>query len=429
MKTLISGGVLVDPVSRLEAPRRILIENERILDVFPPGAETGLDNETRVIDAAGCMVVPGLIDMHVHLREPGEEYKETVATGLAAAAAGGFTTVACMANTNPVNDNRSVTEWILRQARAASATTLRPIAAMTLGLNGEHLCEYGELAEAGVVAVSDDGRWVKNGQVMRRVLEYAGLFGLTAITHAEDPVLSAGGVMNEGLTATRLGLTGIPAAAEETAIFRDIKLAQLTGQAIHIAHVSTAGSVDIIRRAKSDGLPVTAETAPHYVTLTEEAVTGYDANAKMNPPLRSAIDREALIQGLADGTIDVIASDHAPHSILEKDLEFDRAAFGIVGLETSLALTLELVRQKRLTLIQAVACLSANPARILNIEGGVIAPGKTADLTIIDLDQTWVCDPERFLSKGRNTPFAGRPMTGRAVLTMTRGIMTHNLLD
>ncbi|MBU2549417.1 MAG: dihydroorotase [Proteobacteria bacterium] len=424
MRLLIRGGRVVDPGQGLDAPRDVLIEDGRVAGLLDPGRGAG---ETAVIEAAGRVVCPGLIDMHVHLREPGQEYKETIATGTAAAVAGGYTAVACMPNTIPVNDNRSVTEYILQQARAAGLARVWPVAAMTVGSEGRALCEYADLLEAGAVAVSDDGRPVADPQIMRRVLEYARMVGLPAITHAEDPSLSAGGCMNEGRTSTWLGLAGIPAAAEETAVFRDVTLAGLTGAALHVAHVSTAGSVEIVRRAKAAGYRVTAETAPHYFTLTEEAVVGYRTEAKMNPPLRAARDRDAIRAGLADRTLDAVATDHAPHSILEKDVEFDRAAFGIVGLETGLALTLDLVREGVVDLLRAVEILSTAPARILGLPGGSLTPGGPADVTIIDLDRPWVVKGEDFKSLGRNTPFEGRAMTGRAVMTLVGGRVVHNL--
>jgi dihydroorotase len=298
---------------------------------------------------------------------------------------------------------------------------------MTKGLKGEELCEYGDLIEAGAVAVSDDGKPVANAGVMRRVLEYLRIFDLPAISHSEEPSLSEGGAMNEGLTATWMGVAGIPAAAEETAIFRDIRLAEMTGHPLHIAHVSTAGSVDIIRRAKAAGIRVTAETAPHYFTLTDKACLGYRTEAKMNPPLRTPKDVEAVRAGLADGTLDAVATDHAPHASVEKDVEFDHAAFGIVGLETSLPLTLELVRSGVLSLAGAVAAMTVNPARILKIPGGSLAKGSPADVTIIDMEREWVVDSSLFKTKGRNTPFNGLTMKGQAVMTLVQGIKVHSL--
>ena len=421
MRVLIKGGRVVDPSRNLDARLEVLIEDGRVLDLVPPGGEGGFGGEAELIQAEGLVVAPGLIDMHVHLREPGHEYKETIASGTAAAAAGGFTAVAAMPNTRPVNDNRSVTEFILAQAVKAGLARVYPVSAMTVGLAGEVLCEYGEQAEAGAVAVSDDGRPVSDAQTMRRVLEYARAFDLPAISHAEDPRLSAGGVMNEGLVSCRLGLAGLPAVSEESCVFRDVMLAALTGAQLHLAHISTAGGVEIVRRAKARGLRVTAETAPHYFTLTEEAVIGYRTEAKMNPPLRTQADVEAVRQGLADGTLDAVATDHAPQSSLEKEVEFDQAAFGIVGLETALPLTLALVRQKGLTLSQAVAALSTHPARILHLPGGSLAPGALADVTLIDLEQEWVVRAEKFRSLSRNTPFEGFKVQGRAVMTLLAG--------
>jgi len=421
MRILIKNGRVVDPAQGLDDLRDVLIEDDRILELVTPGTESGFTNEVEIIDAAGLVITPGLIDMHVHLREPGEEYKETIATGTAAAAAGGFTAVAAMPNTIPINDNRSLTEFILNQTRLTGLVRVYPIAAMTVGSRGEELCQYGELAEAGAVAVSDDGKPVTNSEVMRRVLEYSQVFNLLAISHAEDLSLVTGGVMNEGALATRLGLAGIPAAAEELGVYRDIHLAALAEASLHIAHVSTAGSVEIIRQAKASGLRITAETAPHYFSLTEEAVIGYRTEAKMNPPLRTQKDVEAIRQGLADGTLDAIATDHAPHSELEKEVEFDQAAFGIVGLETSLSLTLNLVREGYLSLSRAVELMSANPAKILGVPGGTLTPGQAADLTLIDLDSTWTVKASEFKSLGRNTPFEGFTMKGQAVLVMVAG--------
>ena len=429
MRVIIRGGRVVDPSQGLDELRDILVEDGRILDLAVPGGVNGFSDGTDVIEATGLVVSPGLIDIHTHLREPGHEYKETIATGTAAAAAGGFTAVAAMPNTKPVNDSRAVTEFILSQALLAGRIRVLPIAAMTVGSKGETLSPYGELVEAGIVAVSDDGRPVENARMMRRVLEYSKAFGLLPISHAEDLTLSADGVMNEGLVSTRLGLEGIPRAAEEIAVYRDIHLAELAGSTIHLAHISTAGSVEIIRQAKSRGLNVSAETAPHYFTLTEEEVVGYRTEAKMNPPLRTRTDVEAIKEGLADGTLDAIATDHAPHSEIEKDIEFEQAAFGIIGLETALSLTLELVREGTLSLSSAISAMSTNPANLLGVGGGTLAKGQAADLTLIDLDRNWVVETGSLKSLGKNTPFQGRAMMGRAVLTMVRGEVVLSLHD
>ncbi len=416
---LIKGALVVDPAENLETRRDLLIDHGRIAAIEPPGAISG--EGRRVIEAQGLVLTPGLIDMHVHLREPGEEYKETIETGTRAAVQGGFTAVACMPNTRPVNDTAAVTRFILEQAKAAGLARVYPVAAISMGSLGESLSEYGDQREAGAVAVSDDGRPVLNSMLMRRALEYARTFGLPVISHAEDLELRGAGVMHEGRVSLELGLKGIPAAAEEVMIFRDITLAALTGGRLHIAHVSTAGSVELIRRAKAAGLPVTAETAPHYFSLTDEAVYGYDTNAKVNPPLRPATDQAAVKAGLQDGALDAIASDHAPHTSLEKDLEFQAAAFGLIGLETSLGLSLKLVHDGVLTLSQLVARMSRNPARILGVAGGSLAVGAPADLTLIDLNREWTVEMKTFASKSRNCPFQGWTLKGRSVMTIVGG--------
>jgi dihydroorotase len=416
---LITGALAVDPAQNLEETRDVLIEDGRIAALEPPGVIS--PEGRRVIDAQGLVAAPGLIDMHVHLREPGEEYKETIETGTAAAARGGFTAVACMPNTRPVNDSAAVTRYILDQAGAKGHARVYPVGAISVGSRGEVLSEYADLKAAGAVAVSDDGWPVMNSLLMRRALEYARTFELPVISHAEDLLLRADGVMHEGRVSVRLGLAGIPAAAEEVMIYRDLRLARLTGGRLHIAHVSTAGAVAIIREAKAGGLNVTAETAPHYFSLTDEAVLGFDTHAKVNPPLRSEWDRLAVIEGLADGTLDAVASDHAPHSVLEKDLEFAAAAFGLIGLETSLGLTLRLVHAGEISLGRAVALMSTNPARILGVPGGTLAVGSPADITLIDLHQEWTVDVNTFASKSRNCPFQGWTLQGKAVVTILGG--------
>jgi dihydroorotase len=419
MSLLIRGGRVIDPSNKIDGIYDVLVEDGKIVEVTSHVSR--LTSHAEIIDASGKIVVPGLIDIHVHLREPGFEWKETIKTGTAAAVAGGFTSVACMANTSPVNDEPSVTEYILKKAKGEGSCNVFPIGAISKGLKGEELANIGELKEAGCVAISDDGRPVTNADLMRRALEYASNFGLAVISHAEDLALAKGGVMNEGVVATRLGLKGIPNAAEDVMVARDIALAELTGAGLHIAHVSTKASVRIIRDAKARGAKVTAETAPHYFTLTEEAAEGYNTNAKMNPPLRTAEDVEAIKEGLRDGTIDCIATDHAPHEPDSKDVEFPLAANGIIGLETSLPLTLRLVEEGILTLPQAVERLTVNPAKAIGLNKGTLSVGADADITIIDLTDEWTVDPPKLKSKSKNTPFAGWKMKGRAVATVVRG--------
>jgi dihydroorotase len=416
----ITNGRIIDPANGVDQTGDLLIIAGRIASA---GEEAPPD--TTEIDAAGCWVVPGLTDMHVHLREPGQEYKEDILSGARAAAAGGFTSIACMPNTEPVNDCAAVTAMI--RARAAQAAVrVYPVGAVSKGSEGRQLAEFGELRAAGAVAVTDDGRPVEDSQLMRRALEYAGDFGLVVISHSEDRSL-ASGVMNEGVVSTRLGLKGIPTAAESIMVFREIALAEFTGQRVHIAHVSAASSIDLIRAAKARGVRVTAETAPHYFTLTDEAVFGYDTNAKMNPPLRSAADREAVRVALADGTLDVIATDHAPHSILEKETEFDTAANGIIGLETAVPLALDLVRDGVVDAGRMVALMAVNPATILGLDAGNLAPGAVADVTIIDPEREFVYTADQVVSKSRNTPFLGWRLKGRAVLTMVGGEVRYRL--
>jgi dihydroorotase len=415
----------VDPDRNFHGPADVLLEGDRVMAVEEPGHLRQV-NGAREIDATGLHVVPGLIDMHVHLREPGYEYKETIRSGAAAAAAGGFTSVACMANTNPVNDNAAVTSYILDQARVARGAEVFAIGAVSVGLQGERLAEIGEMHRAGIVAVSDDGMPVGDAALMRRALEYCRMFDMPVIAHEEDPQLSAGGVMNEGVTSLRLGLRGIPAAAEEAMVARDVALAQLTGGRLHVAHVSTARAVSLIRDARARGIAVSGEASGHHLWLTEEAVEDYNTNAKMNPPLRTAADVAALRAAVADGTIEVIASDHAPHHRDEKEIEFDAAAMGIVGLETTLPLVLRLVEEGVLGLTDAIARMTVGPARILRIPRGTLGRGAIANVTIFDLAREWVVDASAFRSKGRNTPFDGWPVRGRAVLTILGGKIVHD---
>jgi dihydroorotase len=427
MMRLIRGGRIIDPSQNIDEKMDLLIREGKILKAgrnldetlanFPDTTPVDLD----ILDVTGCIVVPGLIDMHTHLRDPGFEYKETIQSGTTAAAAGGFTAVACMPNTNPVNDSRSVTEYIVKRAAECGLARVYPIAAISRALEGRYLSEFQDLKDAGAVAFSDDGKPVLNSALMRRSLEYAFSIGLPVISHCEDVQLSAGGVMNEGLASTELGLAGIPSLAEEVMVARDILIAGYTGTSVHIAHVSTAGSVALIRNAKQRGIPVTAETAPHYFSMTDDAVRDYDTNTKVNPPLRTAMDVESIKEGLRDGTIDAIASDHAPHAVTEKELEYDLASFGISGLETSLSLSLKLVFEGILTLPQLIAKMSTLPARILSVHGGTLKEGSLADITVIDLEKVWTVDPSTFRSKGRNSPFAGRQLRGKALLTFVGG--------
>ena len=423
MLMLIKGGRVMDP-GNLDGIMDILIADGKIAEIKKGGLSGGEYPEAGIIDASDKIVTPGLIDMHVHLREPGHEYKETIETGCLAAAFGGFTAICCMPNTNPVNDCSQVTKYILQRAKAANTVRVYPVAAISKGSKGKSLCEYGELKEAGAIAISDDGNPVINSQLMRRALEYSKGFDLPVISHCEDLDLAAGGAMNEGAVATRLGLAGIPNVAESIMVFRDIALCELTGVPVHIAHVSTRESVRAIRDAKKRGIPVTAETAPHYFTLTDESVKKYNTNAKMYPPLRSGKDREAIRRGIADGTIDVIASDHAPHSPIEKHVEFDRAANGIIGLETSVSLALKLVEDGVIPMTVFVEKMSTNPARILGLEHGLLV-GRRADMTIIDPERPYHINADNFKSLSRNTPFDGRDMKGKAILTMVGGKIVY----
>jgi dihydroorotase len=419
-RLLLKGGRVVDPSRGLYDTLDVLLGEEGVEEVGRRVAARG----ATVFEAKGLVVCPGFIDLHTHLREPGQEDKETIRTGTRAAAAGGFTAVCAMPNTDPVNDHAGITRAVLEKAKAEGATRVYPIGAITRGSQGEELAEYGDLKEAGCVAVSDDGRPVTSARVMRRALEYARAFDLAVIDHCEEPTLSEKAVMNEGPVATLLGLRGAPAAAETIVVARDIELAALTGGRLHVAHVSAAGSVEAIRRGKAKGVRVTAEATPHHLLLTDQAVKDgeYDTATKMNPPLRSEADRQALLDGLRDGTLDCIATDHAPHTVDDKRVEFDLAAFGIVGLETAVALCLDrLVHSGLLELEQLVALFSTHPARVLGLPGGTLRPGSPADVTVLDLSRKRQVDPKRFESKGRSTPFAGLILKGWPVLTIVGG--------
>jgi len=430
---LIHGARVLDPGRGVDAVEDLLLGREGIL-----ASRTATPVAT--IDARGLLLVPGFVDLHCHLREPGEEHKETIRTGLEAAARGGFTTVCAMPNTRPPIDNAAVVERVLAAAGAAGRGRVLPIGCVTAGRAGEHLAELAELAEAGCVAFSDDGSPVADAELMRRALEYAGGLGLPIIDHCEDPALARGGVMHEGWVATRLGLRGQPAAAEEAMAARDIRLAALTGAHVHLAHISTAGTVALLRQAKREGLPITAEVTPHHLALTHEAVLygppdsllpAYDTHARVNPPLRAESDRRACLEALADGTIDCVATDHAPHARTDKECEFDIAAPGISGLETALGVLLTLVDEGALTLERAIEAVTIGPVRALGLDRrlpglGTLAPGAPADAVLIDLDARWQVEPEHFASLGKNTPFRGRTLRGRVVATFSGGRLIYD---
>ena len=420
---LIRGGRVLDPGSGRDDVADVLVEDGRVVAV-----EARLDAaDAQVLDAAGLWVGPAFVDLHAHLREPGQEYKEDIGSGGRAAVAGGFGAVACMANTQPVNDDPSVTEYILERARSDSPARVYPIAAATRGLEGRVMTELDTLVRSGAVAFSDDGKTIMDSGVMRRVLEYSTLVKRPVIVHAEDRTLVGEGVVNEGPVSTRLGLPGNPAAAEAVQVARDLILAELAGAHLHVAHVSTAAAVDLIRAARERGLHVTAEVTPHHLTLTDEAALGYDTNTKMAPPLRSRADVEACRRGLADGTLDAIATDHAPHAVHEKEVDFAEAPPGITGLETAFAVVLDLVRARELAPLELLRRLSTNPARILGVEGGTLAAGATADLVVLDPEHEWVYDPMKGFSKSTNSPWAGSRLRGRAVATFVGGRLVYQL--
>jgi dihydroorotase len=425
MRLLITNGYLIDPSQGLNSGNNLLIEDGRIIGLLD--RSEGVPEGAEVLDATGLVVAPGFIDLHTHLREPGQEYKETIETGAAAAVAGGWTSVCAMPNTDPVNDSPAVTRFIIEQAERARLANVFPIGAITKGSTGTELAEMGEMARAGIVAVSDDGRPVPSAGMMRRAMEYATGFDLTVVDHCEDRSLSANGSMHEGRWSLILGLRGMPAAAEEIDAVRDCLLARLTGARMHLAHVSTRGALEAVRRAKESGLPVTCEVTPHHWTLTDEMVEGYDTNTKMSPPLRSRDHVEALIEGLRDGTIDAIATDHAPHHADEKALEFDRAPFGITGLETAVGLALDrLVHEGVIDLQRLVELCSVNPARIFNLtDRGTLRKNAWGDVTILDPDLQWTFEAARSKSKSRNTPFDGWTMRGAAVATIVAGRVVY----
>ena len=422
---LIRGGRVIDPSRGTDGVADVLLGDGRILAV---GRGVAAPEGALVIEAAGKVVAPGLIDLHVHLREPGQEDLETVASGAMAAAAGGFSAVCAMPNTDPVTDNQAAVGFIVSQAQRAGKARVYPIGAVTLGQRGEQLAEFGELVGAGAVAVSDDGKPVGSSHMMRTALEYARTFGIPVANHCEEMSLALGGAMHEGLISTRLGLKGIPAAAEEIMVARDIILAELTGGHVHLCHMSTRGSVELIRRGKERGIRVTAEATPHHFSLTHDRCAGYDTNAKMNPPLRESKDVDAIRQGLKDGTIDVIASDHAPHHYDAKEREFDLAPNGIIGLETALGVAIrDLVEPGILTLPELIDRMSTRAARIFNLPGGTLAVGAPADVLVLDPTERWVVRPETFRSKSRNTPYGGAELVGRAHQTVVRGRIAFDI--
>jgi dihydroorotase len=424
---LIRGGRVIDPAQGIDRHLDVWIADGKVLALEPDirtPLQRGPDDPRptpRIIEAQGCVVAPGFLDMHVHFSEPGFEYKETIATGLTAAAAGGFTAVATMANTKPVNDTPAVTEFMMRRAAAVAGTRLFPIGAVSVGLAGEELAEIGGMHKAGIVGLSDDGMPVMNPRLMRRAMEYGRMLDLPVLSHCEDHRLSTGGVMHEGVVSTGLGLIGVPAVAENVMVYRDIQLAALTGAHLHVQHVSTAEAVDLVRRAKEQGIAVTAEACPHHFTLTHEAVQGYNTNTKVNPPLRTAADVEAVKIGLQDGTLEVIASDHAPHHVSEKDQDYLMAPAGMIGLETSVGLALRLYHEGILSLPQLIAKYTIHPASILSVPCGTLRVGSSADVTILDIDYAYEVDATMLRSRSKNSPFLGWHLRGAAVATLVSG--------
>lgn len=419
-KTVILSGTIIDPQSGWDGPGDLVIEGSVIVGIEKPGSVKPAERDT-VIDAAGKWVVPGLIDLHVHLREPGFEWKETIATGSHAAVLGGFTSVCCMPNTKPTNDSAEVTKFIIERGRAVGAARILPIGAVSIGLKGKEMAPVSEMVRAGCVAFSDDGEPIFDAGLMRRALEWALIHGVVISCHEEDKSLSCGGCMNESALSTRLGLKGMAKVAEDVMVARDIELARATGGRVHMCHVSTARSVELVRRAKRDGFHVTAEVTPHHLVLTEDAIGEYDTYAKMSPPLREQEDVDALLEGLRDGTLDAVASDHAPHEEDTKKVEFSKASFGILGLQTSLPVLLDLVRAGTLSRIRAVEVLTSGPARCFGLPTGRLAAGAPADVTIVDPDHVWVFDSESVRSLSRNSPFLDREMKGIADTVLVDG--------
>jgi dihydroorotase len=421
-RLLIRGGRVLDPAGDVDESADVLVEDGTIAAVGPDLEARGAE----VLDASGCWVAPGFIDLHTHLREPGQEYKEDLGSGGRAAVAGGFTSVACMANTDPVNDDPAVTEYILNRAKTDSPARVFPIAAATKGLRGEVMTEMVALSEAGAVAFSDDGKTISDAGVMRSVLEYSKLVGAPVVVHAEDCALRADGVVNEGPVSTRLGLPGNPCLAEDILVARDLMLTELTGARLHVAHISSAGAVELVRRAREDGLAVTAEVTPHHLALTDEATLGYDTNTKMAPPLRSAADVEACRKALAEGVIDVIATDHAPHALHEKEVEFTEAPPGVLGFETAYSVVMDLVRHDELSPLELMRRLSTNATRIMKVPGGSLAVGSSGDVVVLDPERKWIYDPAKGYSKSRNSPWAGQELTGRVIATVVGGKLVYH---
>ena len=430
MTVLIKNGRVIDPTNDLDEPKDLLIDKRKIKALESPGKiNIGTGEKPSIIDAKDCVVCPGLIDMHVHFREPGFEYKETIESGCRSAAAGGFTSVAVMPNTNPVNDTRSVTEHLLSLAKTKGIINVYAIAAITRNLAGERLSEMADLKDAGAIAFSDDGRPVMNNELMRRAFEYSKMFKLPLIQHSEMLDLTEGGCMNEGIVSTELGLKGMPAEAEDIMVYRDIALLEKTGGRLHVAHISSKNSVDLVRQAKSRGLSVTCEVAPHHFTLTDEAVRGYDTNTKMSPPLRTISDVDAIKKGLKDGTIDIIATDHAPHDIVDKQVEYQNACFGIVGLETALPLSLKLVDEKILYMSDLIKKLTSTPAGIFNLSSGNLSLGNDADILIFNPNFEYSIDISKFHSKSKNSPFDGWKVKGKVIRTLVRGKTVYPTIE